>query len=221
MIKRNIKLSLMAIAIAFTMAGCELFGLELQTPYEYDYEAGMYSNKTNMTAWELIQSRPDLFSILQEGIEFAGMQDKFAESGVTYLLLTNSAFDTDDELTFFNMHKLPHPTIPGDSIVPESLTWYPVDQVKELLLYHIVKGEWTWSNLPATSTWYDTYATADTAKVNMYLLKDRDPNIVFNNFPGHYMSEVMARTTNLRTSNGSYMHALDSWMNRPTKAQLR
>lgn len=211
---------LLAAAVAFSLAGCELFGLELQTPYKYDYEAGMYSNETNMTAWELIQSRPDLFSILQEGIEYAGMQDLYNKSGVTYLLLTNSAFNAD-ELSYFTRHKLPHPEVPTDSIIPEFLSWYPIDQVKELLLYHVVKGEWTWSNLPATSTWYETQATADTAKINMYLLKDRNPNIVFNNFPGHYKTEVKARTTNLRTSNGSYMHALDSWMDRPTKAQLR
>jgi len=93
--------------------------------------------------------------------------------------------------------------------------------VKELLLYHIVKGAYTWGNLPASPTWFDTYATADTAKVNLYLLKDRNANIVFNNFAGHYKTEIKARTTNLKTSDGSYMHVLESWLNRPTRDQLK
>lgn len=100
------------------------------------------------------------------------------------------------------------------------MTAYPKEQVKEFLLYHIVKGKYTFTNLPAEPTWFETVATADTAKINMYLLKDRNPNIVFNNFDGHYKSSIKPRTSNLYNADGSYMHVMDSWLDRPTKEQL-
>jgi len=222
-VKKYIQQAVAAVILLTVMAGCELLGLELQTPYEYDYEAGQYNNQINMTAWEFIQSRPDLFSVLQEGIEYAGLQEMFSKPNCTYLLLTNRAFNstTEADYSYFMTHTFPDPNDPLVMITPESLELYPVEQVKELLLYHIVKGEWTWSNLPASPTWYDTQATADTAKINMYLLKDRNPNIVFNNFEGHYKEVIKARTTNLRTNNKSYLHVLESWMDRPTKDQLK
>lgn len=212
---------LLSVIVFFVIAttGCELAGLELQQPYEYDYNAGMYSNETHKTAWEFIQSRPDLFSIMQEGIEYAGLQDTFNMSGCTYILLTNTAFEEGTK-GYFVKHTYPDPNDATKIITPNTLVLYSVQQVRELLLYHIVKGAWTWSNLPSFSTWYDTYANADTAKLNMYLSKERNPNIVFNNFEGHYVTSQKARTTNLKTSNGSYMHVLEAWMERPTRAQL-
>lgn len=222
-ITKYIKLSLASLLVLVVMAGCSLFGLDLQEPYEYDYEIGMYSNETKMTAWEFIQSRTDLFSVLIEGIKYAGMESQFTQKDCTFLLLTNTAFNstTTGDNSYFMTHQLTDPNHPGALVIPESLTQYPVEQVKELLLYHIVKGTYTWSNLPASPTWYDTYAKADTAKVNMYLLKDRNANIVFNNFTGHYKSTIKARTTNLKTIDGSFMHVLDSWLERPTRSQLK
>lgn len=222
-ITRYIKITLATITVSAFLTGCNLLGLDLQQPYEYDYEIGMFNNETNMTAWEFIQSRADLFSVLIEGITYAGMESQFDQKDCTFLLLGNIAFNstTATDLSYFSTHQLPDPNVPGAFISPESLTQYPVEQVKELLLYHIVKGAHTWTNLPATPTWYETYATADTAKVNMYLLKDRNANIVFNNFTGHFKATIKARTTNLKTIDGSYMHILESWLNRPTQDQLK
>lgn len=219
-IRKYIRLFIIAVASLVVFAGCQLAGLDFQKPFKYDYSVGTYSNETHMTAWEFIQSRPDLFSLLKEGIEYAGLQSNYEQADCTYLLLTNAAFSTST-LNYFDTHTFPDPNDTSVMIVPQTLKLYPVEQVKELLLYHIVKGAWTWSNLPASPTWYDTYATADTAKVNMYLIKDRNPNIVFNNFEGHYVLTLKARTTNLKTNDGSYMHVLDQWLDRPTKAQLR
>ncbi|MEL7587838.1 MAG: hypothetical protein AAGU19_14110 [Prolixibacteraceae bacterium] len=221
-IRSDIRLILLIYIAGVALTGCELGGLDLQEPFEYDYDKGTYSNETKMTAWQFIQSRPDLFSILKEGIEYAGLQTSFEQADCTYLLLADKAFNATGEtdMAYFTTHPLPNPNDPVNPIIPETLTLYPVDQVKELLLYHIAKGAWTWSNLPASPTWYNTYATADTARVNLYLLKDRDPNIVFNNFDGHYKLTIKARTTNLKTKEGSYMHVLESWLDRPTKPQL-
>ena len=220
------KKALALMVIPFFIASCELLGLDYQDSYDYDYSAGMPSNKIDMSAFEFIKSRTDIFSLLEEAILYAGVENEFKQSGVTYLLPTNTAFnsETSTDLSYFQTHQLTYIDEETGELVsyaPISMTAYPKEQVKEFLLYHIVKGKYTFTNLPAEPTWFETVATADTAKINMYLLKDRNPNIVFNNFDGHYKSSIKPRTSNLYNADGSYMHVMDSWLDRPTKAQLK
>ena len=219
------KKALALMVIPFFIASCELLGLDYQDSYDYDYSAGMPSNKIDMSAFEFIKSRTDIFSLLEEAILYAGVENEFKQSGVTYLLPTNTAFnsETSTDLSYFQTHQLTYIDEETGELVsyaPISMTAYPKEQVKEFLLYHIVKGKYTFTNLPAEPTWFETVATADTAKINMYLLKDRNPNIVFNNFDGHYKSSIKPRTSNLYNAEGSYMHVMDSWLDRPTKEQL-
>jgi uncharacterized surface protein with fasciclin (FAS1) repeats len=215
--------TILAVCILpLALTSCEAFGLDFQEPYEFDYEAGMPDNNVHMSTYEFIQSRTDIFSLLLDAINYAELQDEFRKGGNTYLLPTNTAFnsETESDLSYFQTHKVSYYDEEGDSIAyyaPASMTVYPREQVKEFLLYHIVKGKYTHTNLPAEPTWFETFATADTAKVNMYILKDRNPNIVFNNFDGHFKSSVKPRTSNLYSSDGSYIHVLDSWLDRPTK----
>lgn len=219
------KKALALMVIPFFIASCELLGLDYQDSYDYDYSAGMPSNKIDMSAFEFIKSRTDIFSLLEEAILYAGVENEFKQSGVTYLLPTNTAFnsETSTDLSYFQTHQLTYIDEETGELVsyaPISMTAYPKEQVKEFLLYHIVKGKYTFTNLPAEPTWFETVATADTAKINMYLLKDRNPNIVFNNFDGHYKSSIKPRTSNLYNADGSYMNVMDSWLDRPTKEQL-
>ena len=219
------KKALALMVIPFLIASCELSGLDYQDSYDYDYNAGMPSNKIDMSAFEFIKSRTDIFSLLEEAILYAGVENEFKQSGMTYLLPTNTAFnsETSTDLSYFQTHQLTYIDEETGELVsyaPISMTAYPKEQVKEFLLYHIVKGKYTFTNLPAEPTWFETVATADTAKINMYLLKDRNPNIVFNNFDGHYKSSIKPRTSNLYNADGSYMHVMDSWLDRPTKEQL-
>lgn len=219
------KKALALMVIPFLIASCELLGLDYQDSYDYDYNAGMPSNKIDMSAFEFIKSRTDIFSLLEEAILYAGVENEFKQSGMTYLLPTNTAFnsETSTDLSYFQTHQLTYIDEETGELVsyaPISMTAYPKEQVKEFLLYHIVKGKYTFTNLPAEPTWFEAVATADTAKINMYLLKDRNPNIVFNNFDGHYKSSIKPRTSNLYNADGSYMHVMDSWLDRPTKEQL-
>lgn len=219
------KKALALMVIPFFIASCELLGLDYQDSYDYDYSAGMPSNKIDMSAFEFIKSRTDIFSLLEEAILYAGVENEFKQSGMTYLLPTNTAFnsETSTDLSYFQTHQLTYIDEETGELVsyaPISMTAYSKEQVKEFLLYHIVKGKYTFTNLPAEPTWFETVATADTAKINMYLLKDRNPNIVFNNFDGHYKSSIKPRTSNLYNADGSYMHVMDNWLDRPTKEQL-
>lgn len=220
MIKKYIKIMLAVAIIPLIFTSCEIFGLEVQESYDYDYSAGQYDNHINMTVWEFINSRQDLFLLMKEAIEYADMQDMYNEANATYILLADKAFNAtgSSDLSYFQTHKLVDEA--GVAYAPVSMTQYPKDVVKEFLLYHIVKGKYTWSNLPPSPTWYDTYAVADTAKMNIYIIKDRNPNIVFNNFDGHYKSSIKPRTSNLLSNSGAYVHVLESWIDRPTKSQL-
>lgn len=131
--------------------------------------------------------------------------------------------ETETDKSYFLLHQLSYfDDELGEEVsyAPITMTAYPKEQVREFLLYHIVKGLYTHTNLPAEPTWYPTCASADTAMVNMYILKDRNPNITFNNFDGHYKSEIKPRTSNLFSSDGSYIHVVASWVDRPTRQQL-
>ena len=224
--KAIIKTAVLGLLCCIAMTGCEVFGLEFQQPYKYDYEAGMPSNKIEMTTYEFIQSRPDIFSLLLEAIDYAGMKSDFEQQHMTYLLPTNKALssDTSSDLSYFQTHGVEYfDEELGEmaTYAPTSMTFYPKQQVIDFLQYHIVKGEYTHTNFPAEPTWFETCAPADTAYVNIYILKDRNPNTTFNNFDGHYKSTIKPRTGNLyATGNSSYMHVLDSWLDRPTQKQI-
>ena len=219
MCKKNFKLILMVLCVPFMMESCEIFGLELQQPYDYDYKVGVPDNRVNLKTMDFIQSRADLFSLLLEAIEYADAASLYTEENATYILPTNTAFnsETATDLSYFQTHRILF-IENGDSIfaIPSSMTSYPKEQVKEFLLYHTVKGKYTWSNLSAEPTWYDTFAAADTAKINLYFIKDRNTNIAFNYFSGHYKSNIRPRTSNLLSNEGAYIHVIDSWLDRPT-----
>lgn len=222
--KKNIKLALMVLLVPFVMESCEIFGLELQQPYKYDYEIGMPDNHVHLKTLEFIKSRPDLFSLLLEAIEYADITSFYSDANATYILPTNTAFNSETaaDLSYFQTHKLEY--VENGNVLyvaPSSMSSYPKEQVKEFLLFHIVKGKHTWSNLPASPTWFETFAQADTAKVNLYLIKDRNPNIAFNDFSGHYKSNIRPRTSNLLSDEGAYIHVVDSWLDRPTSDLFR
>lgn len=224
--KLNIIKSLTLLAIPFMLMGCEALGLDYQDSYDFDYNAGLANNKVEMSTYDWIASRSDIFSLLKEAIDYADMQAEFQQTNMTYILPTNTAFnsETESDKSYFQTHQITYvDPETGDTVTyaPSSMTVYPKEQVREFLLYHIVKGEYTFTNITAEPTWYATCASADTAYVNMYLLKDRNPNIVFNNFDGHYKMNIKPRTSNMySTVSKSYMHVLDSWLDRPTRNQI-
>ena len=213
------------LTIPVLVMSCEVFGLDYQDTYDFDYDKGLANNQVEMTVYDFIASRTDMFSLLKEAIDYAGMENEFKQNDMTYILPTNTALnsETSSDKSYFQTHQLTYIDEIGDTVsyAPISMTAYPKEQIREFLLYHIVKGQYTHTNLPAEPTWFKTCATADTAFVNMYLLKDRNPNITFNNFDGHYKATIKPRTANLYSVPcKSYMHVLDSWLDRPKKDQI-
>ncbi len=60
----------------------------------YEYTPSNISNEVNMTAWDFIKSRPDVFSDLRDAVRKSGMDSTLYYSNsrkYTYLLLNNTA----------------------------------------------------------------------------------------------------------------------------------
>ena len=215
-IVNNIKRIIVVCLLPATMfAGCNLFGLDVQQSFEYDYEAGIKSNELNCTVWEFLEARRSDFRLFMEGIEYVGLEQMYNESDATYIVLRNNAFTNVNTSTaasnpgpgFFVKYPLLGQN--GEWYTPTSLRDYPKETVRQLLLYHIVKGAWSWPNLPASPTWYPTYADGETAFLNLYLSKSSPPNVRFNDVPGMLPAGITARTTNLKASSGAYVHVLE------------
>jgi hypothetical protein len=81
------------ISIVFTLllSGC------LGIPEDYEYTPVNKNNELNMTAWEFIKSRPDVFSEMRNMIRETGIDSTLYCSGsikYTYLLLDNTAMSS-------------------------------------------------------------------------------------------------------------------------------
>ena len=48
---------------------CEVFGLDYQDTYDFDYDKGLANNQVEMTVYDFIASRTDMFSLLKEAIK--------------------------------------------------------------------------------------------------------------------------------------------------------
>ena len=112
------------------MAILALAGCDLELQKDYDYKASVDDPHVNMTAWEFLQTRQDLFSELIEAIEYTGLKDYYTqtENKYTYLALNNTAMKLYREANF-----------PGE----KSITNCDKEAVKKTLLYHIVDGEYS------------------------------------------------------------------------------
>ena len=88
MLKNLLNKIAVLLVIIGTMNSCDM---PLQK--NYDYESSVLDPHVNMTAWEYINSRPDIFSTYIEAIEYTGMKDYFTQTDTeyTFLALNNTA----------------------------------------------------------------------------------------------------------------------------------
>ena len=214
----------------FSLSSCTLLGLDFQSNEEY--EAKEADNKVNMTIWEFIQDRPDIFSTLIEGIQYAGIEDLYKEPGNTHILLTNSALSSGDNC-FWQKNPV---ILPGTAEAIAATAWEQYDKkiVRELLTYHIVRGEWSYFNIDSSDRWIETYGDGqfsynrdgqtlkgDTAVMCIKAGHDRNLPLQLNNFEWNYRGLLAAssgscRTTNIHARDG-YIHVSDWWQPRPSR----
>lgn len=231
---------LLVLPFLASLTSCELFGLDFQE--DYDYQSRVKPNTVNMNVWEYINSRKDIFSTLIDGIEYAEIDHSvFTEKGNTYILLTDNAL-SDWEANgncYWSRYKVTS-EFEGNPVSIRAISWkqYPKEQVRELILYHILKGEWSYHNISTDVKWYETKGDGkfsytdrsgqvqqgDTAVMSLVIRMVREAPIQANNWEWNYR-KVLGETTgsfastNIKATNG-YIHVTNFFLDRPTSAFL-
>lgn len=186
------------IALALLNA-CSLGGLDLQENHEH--EVSFADPDLNMTAWEFLnEPREDsLFAVMLSAIEHAGLEEEYTKPNRTFMLLGNTALYTTaadtivDKCWYYNY-------VQG----AEELDWnrVPEEDLRNLLLYHIIEGEYSYDNLGTENTEVQTLSPVE-GKDKMYLRIDNNERskITSNDFTGS-ARVFPARTGGLRPTNG-------------------
>jgi hypothetical protein len=171
--------------------------MELQTNYNYKSET--LNPHIDLTAWEYMNSRPDIFSLLINAVEYAGMQDIYAQtdSTLTYLFINNTGMES-----YLSSRGL------------STIAMADVNKIRKLLQYHIINGEYHAYNkkLPVEPIYVKTLLEGEAGLMSLKVNKSSQPsvgspiangNIVVNetgsNFAGKRISSV---TSNLMPVNG-------------------
>ena len=234
--KRKIYSLIAAAALSMiVLAGCEIAGLELQKDFQYD--ASIRDSKIDMNALDFMKSRKDLFSSMIEAVTYAGLTDEYTKQGRTFLLLTNRALSDETYApvapsvmgSYFACNQIPNPNYsPTDPtkgpklLTPDTWSVYPIEQVKQFLLYHMAKEAISFRNAKAFSTFYESVAykaAGDTTKVSFHLVNDRNATFLVNGFTGSRKVDLAPRTAGIDCTNG-VIHVLDDFIIPPTKAVL-
>lgn len=107
-----------------------LTSCDLSLQKDYDYESSVADPHVKVTAWEFLQDHKDLFSELIAAIEYTDLKDRYTQTDnkYTFLALNNVAMQA------YILDKFP-----GEA----SITDCDKETVKDMLLYHIIDGEYS------------------------------------------------------------------------------
>ena len=231
-IKKFILPALIFCGLAF--AGCN----KLQDGYNYN--SSFYDTELNMSVMDFMNSRPELFSGMLAAIDyvdqdpaFKDVKEMYSTTGNTFLLLHNIALtNLEDVNSYWVLNKVPGPN-PGDPLQRGS-DWsqYSRDTIANLLRYHVLKGNHTYSTLNSVPKWVETFAssaTNDSAKVHIYLENVREANLRLNNYVGIptlykgttiNWTNIAPRTPDLHATNG-VVHVMNRFLFQPTKEAIQ
>ena len=199
--KKNI-ITLKSLLLIFTVlsllsvAGCKKLPLQKS----YDYEGQAIDPHVNMTTWKYMESRPDVFSLMSEAIEYAGMKSVYeqTEQKYTYLLINNvgmTAFITKYGFS--------------------SIKNIDAEKVKKLLQYHVIEGDYHAydKKLPTEPIYVKTLLAGEdgllTIKVNKSSANSvgspiTNGNIIVNLRPSNFVSAtISSATSNVLPTNGA------------------
>jgi uncharacterized surface protein with fasciclin (FAS1) repeats len=195
------------LALLWLVSGCELAGLKVQEDYQYQQK--VLDPKINQTVQEFLTVRTDtLLSLMAEAIQYAGIDPgEYRQPNRTFLLLHNRAilrYDNKgavDKNCFFGKN-----TVNGKP----GTKWqdYPVEQVRNLLLYHMIEGEYSFENLGTENATVSTLLVGKT--VTMKLSNDRDSKIRINDF-FNSPKIVIPVTSGIKATNGT-VHIVDNYL---------
>lgn len=196
--------------LVVSMTGCKkLAGLSLQE--EAGHETSTLDPHINKTAWQYLRERSNLsptdtiFKRMYEAIVYSGIDTTlYTQPGSTFIFLHNDAVFRTAAPTatdcYWGRYKV-------SGQVAKSWSQYTPQQVKNWLLYLIVKGEYSYDNLGPenvqTKTLLPEGADAANPGSLMYLVlsNDRDSRVQINNFINSVRFTV-GRTSGILSDNG-------------------
>jgi uncharacterized surface protein with fasciclin (FAS1) repeats len=204
----NIYTNSILLAIVALLSGCEVAGLKFQENEDYDYH--VLDPKIDMTALEYLNlpRKDTVFRMMQKGIAYAGLTEEYSKPDRTFLFLTNAAilrYNTDRTVNkdcFFGKFKV-------NGVPAKKWEDYPVETVRDLFLYHIIEGVYSYDNLTPYNTITTSLRATDNT-VHMLVVNNRDSKIRLNDFP-NAKKPVQVRSSNIQATNG-VIHALDLFL---------
>jgi hypothetical protein len=213
---------------AMFLSGCKkLFGLKLQENQEHIVST--IDPHINKSALQFLKDRAlgtdpndTIFKRMYQGIIYSGIDtNEYTQSGRTFIFLHNDAILRKSGSTvtadcYFGKYRVGSP-------LAAATKWedYSKEQVKNYLLYLIVKGEHTFENLTPDPEWDTTYMPTNYDPLNpeslitFRVLNDRDSRLRINDFPGSAVPTpglaspgIQARTAGILSNNGP-IHVID------------
>ena len=182
-----------------------------------DHETSVLDPHINKTAWQYLKERsilnqPDtIFKRMYEAIIYSGIDTaEYTQPGRTFLLLHNDAvFRTATPTAtdcYWGRYKV-------GGQVAKSWSQYTPQQVKNWLLYLIVKEEYSYDNLGAENVTVKTLLPEGADPLNpgsimtLKLSNDRDSRVRINDFINSVRVTV-GRTSGILSDNGP-IHVVD------------
>lgn len=189
MCKHIFKKMALLFAVVLTAACGDM---SLQT--DADYNGSVLDPHIPMTAWEYFESRQDIFSDFTAAIEHAGMKEYYTQTDrqYTFLALTNTAIKT-----FVS-------TYPDKATITDC----PVEDVQNLLRYHIVDGFYSgYGELPVEAIFVLTLRRGEQGLMTMLTRKNpwmADAGAIIVNDTGSNGSspQRQAVSSNIMPTNG-------------------
>lgn len=239
---KKIKIYPVIVSLIVLFGGCSVFDLEMQKKYDYDYSVA-YDNQLNMSGWEFLQENRSTFSRFLEAVRYAEIDPElFNQPNTTIFPLRNTAI-TSLPSTSSSANQNPggywaHNPING--VVPDSWEYYSQDEVKQFVLNHIVRYAVSYYEFLAmvpggARTFFPTMATNGYGYVSFHMLNSSESDgeveltrLYINDFESHYKrlnpsgwaGYFYPHSSNLQTSNGSYVHVMDFYLDFPTDKDL-
>lgn len=196
--------------IAVIFSGCEIAGLELQEDVEYEYH--VLDPEVDMTALEFLNlPREDtVFELMQQGVQYAGLEDEYSKPNRTFLFLTNEAIleynddGTVREDSYFGYNILAN----GDT----ATQWqdYPVEEVRNFFLYHIIDSVYSYDNLGPDNIEVTTLLDAPDNKAYIKIMNERNSKLRVNDRP-FTIKYAQAESSNIHVTNG-VVHAFNDFI---------
>lgn len=185
--------------LILTFSSCDL---ALQK--DYDYEPQTLDPHVNMTAWDYMQTRPDVFSSLIIALNYTGLDTYYKQTDkkYTFLTLNNVAMDTYRQAT------------EGAEM---DITKWDKDKLTKMLKYHIIDGEYSsYGQLPVEPIFVLNLLRGEEDGL-MTILVRKNPwqadagKIIINNTGSNGNSPMRsAKTSNIIPTNG-VIHVFENY----------